>query len=441
MLKQLYNKIQFLLFITWITSILVYCYSTNNTISAQFVHQITKNTLEFVNSPDIKSVKIHKLGWELSEPTIELNSNEKLLISFDDLGQVPGSYSYSLTHCDSEWNPTSLFFTDFMDGFEINDVRDYSSSSGTIINYIHNRIEIPNQDIRIKISGNYIIKIFNSYQHNEIIIQRRFIVYEPLLSITASIRQPSAGEHRLSGQQLELTLNTSGLRVSDPFSEIKTKVCQNYIFQGCYENIKPVFIRGNEIIYSDIDALIFNGGNEYRIFDIKNIRYAVQGVQSINFHGGLFHVELNIDQSRRRNRYSYYPDLNGRYVVTLDRSTQSHIEADYVWTYFTLKTPIELDEGKSVYLFGEHTGWQLSPSNKMAYNHSRGAYETRLLLKQGGYSYIYLVGNDKTGEIDITQFEGSFYETENNYSVIVYYKPLGARYERVVGYNRISTKK
>ncbi|PKP36043.1 MAG: DUF5103 domain-containing protein, partial [Bacteroidetes bacterium HGW-Bacteroidetes-15] len=150
---------------------------------------------------------------------------------------------------------------------------------------------------------------------------------------------------------------------------------------------------------------------------------------------------LTPDQNRRRNRYSYYSDLNGRYVVTLERSNQSQIEADYVWTYFTLTTPIELDEGKGVYLFGEITGWQLSPDNKMTYSYTRGAYELRLLLKQGAYSYRYVVANEKTGEVDVNHFEGSHFDTENSYMVMVYFKPLGARYERVVGYSKLSTQR
>jgi hypothetical protein len=419
---------------------LVFCYFNNNA-GAKIVQNNLKKTIEFVNSPDIKTVKVHKMGWDLSEPTLELNSNDKLLVTFDDLSENPGIYSYTIVHCDSEWNQTSLFYTDYLQGFEVNEVRDYSFSSGTILSYMHNRIEIPNSDVKLKISGNYLIRIFNTYSPNDILIQRRFIVYESLVSISASIRQPLVGEFRQSGQQMNLTVNTSGLRVSDPFREIKTKVCQNYIFQGCFEGIKPIFIQGNDIIYSDTDALVFNGGNEFRLFDIKNIRYAVQGVHTINFHGGMFHVELSADQERRRQRYSYYSDFNGRYVIALDRSTNSHIEADYVWTYFTLNAPIELDGGKSVYLFGELTGWELSESNKMVYNYNRGAYELRLLLKQGAYNYMYLVGSEKTGEVDIIQFEGSFFDTENSYTTIVYYKPLGSRYDRIVGYKRISTQK
>ncbi len=416
------------------------CYSTNNTYSRRNVQGKAKETLEFVNSSDIKTVTIHKLGWELSEPAIELNSIDKLLISFDDLSENPGTYSYTLTHCDSKWNPSPIFYYDFMTGFEVNEVKDYSYSTGTIFNYMHCRIEIPNSDIKPKISGNYIISIFNTYEPDEILIQRRFIVFESLLKVEAKVQQPPVGDKRNTGQQLELKINTTGIRVTDPHGEIRVIACQNYLFQGCFSSIKPVHIKGNELDYSHPDALIFDGGNEFRIFDTKNLRYLGQGLQSIDYYGGEFHVQLKSDENRGRLKYSRYSDLNGRYVVNLERSQQSHLEADYSWIYFSLKSPIEADAGKSVYLFGELTGWQLSPENRMIYNYERRAYEIRLLLKQGAYSYRYVLADDSSGQVDITHFEGSHYDTENTYMVLVYYKPLGARYERIVGNQRINSQ-
>lgn len=441
MINLAFKSISLNKIINYLLVVFLYCYFTNNTLEAKNVQSKDKNTLEFVNSPDLKSIKTHKMGWELSEPSIELNGNDKLVVTFDDLSESPGTFAYTITHCNSEWEPTPIFYSDYMDGFEVNEIRDYNFSSGSIISYMHCRVEIPNDDVRLKISGNYIISIFNAYQPEEVLIQRRFIVYEQLISITANIRQPSAGEYRYSGQQMDLKIGLTGVRVSNPSTEIKTVVCQNYQFQGCIQNVKPVYFIDNEIDYSQPDALIFEGGNEFRIFDTKNIRYQAQGIQSIDFNGGMFHVQLKPDKSRRRDRYTNYSDLNGRFVVSLEQSNHSEIEADYVWTYFSLSTPMELDEGKSVYLFGELTGWQLSPNNKMTYNINRGAYEIRLLLKQGAYSYRYVVANDKTGEVDINHYEGSYFDTENSYMVMVYFKPMGARYERVIGYSKLGTQR
>lgn len=417
----------------------IICYFTNNALSNVIVQQDVESTQEFIVSDDLKTVKIRKSGTEFSIPAIELFSNKAIILSFDDLSENPGTYSYTLTHCNSNWEPSWLFYSDYMNGFEVNEIRDYSFSSGTVPSYMHCKLQIPNNDVRLKISGNFVVKVFNTYNPDEILIQKRFLVYQALAGIEATIRQPSAGLMRYSGQQLNLAVNTGNFRVTDPFNEIKTVVCQNNISQGCFMEIKPTFIDGSKIDYTHPDALIFNGGNEYRIFDTKNIRYPGQGVSDITYKGTMFHALINQDKSRRNQKYSSISDFNGHYAVNLERSSQSNTEADYFWAYFSLQTPMELDEGDDVYLYGELTNWMLSPNNKMAYNPVEGAYELRLLLKQGAYNYAYVVGNSTKNTVDFTHFEGSFFNTENIYTILVYYKPLGARYERIIGFKQIGT--
>lgn len=417
----------------------IFCYFPNNALSNIIVQQNVESTQEFIVSDDLKTAKIRKSGTEFSIPAIELFSDEAIELSFDDLSENPGTYSYTLTHCNSSWEPSSLFYSDYMNGFEVNEIRDYSFSSGTIPSYMHCKLQIPNNDVRLKISGNFLVKVFNTYSPDEILIQKRFLVYQALAGIEATIRQPSAGLMRYSGQQLNLVVNTGNFRVTDPFNEIKTVVCQNNISQGCFMEIKPTFIDGSKIDYTHPDALIFNGGNEYRIFDTKNIRYPGQGVSDITYKGTMFHALINPDKSRRNQKYSSISDFNGYYAVNLEGSSQANIEADYFWAYFSLKTPMELDEGDDVYLYGELTNWMLSPNNKMAYNPVEGAYELRLLLKQGAYNYAYVVGNSSKNTVDFTHFEGSFFDTGNIYTILVYYKPLGARYERIIGFKQIGT--
>lgn len=423
-------------FLQIIAIVSLLCYSTNNGFSHTFVQQGTENTLEFVSVDFLKSIQLKKQGTDYSIPAIELYG-ETIVLSFDDLSSHPGSYSYTVTHCDADWNPSSLFFSDYMDGFEVNQILDYTYSSGTVVDYMHCRVEVPNKDIKLKISGNYLIRVLNSYAPDEILIQKRFLVVENLVGIDAAVRQPPPGEMRYSGQQLSLSINTANLRVTNPYGEIKTVVCQNTISQGCYTEITPQFIQGDMIDFSHPDALIFNGMNEYRMFETRNIRYAGVGVQDITYKAGMFHSLLRTDKSRRNQKYSTALDFNGYYAINMERSSQSTIEADYLWVYFTLTTPVELNEGERVYVFGELTSWMLSPSNQMEYNPKEGAYELRLLLKQGAYNYLYAVGNSEKGTVDFSHYEGNFYDTENVYTILIYYKPLGARYHRIAGMKQI----
>lgn len=421
-----------------LTALLVlFCYPTNNCFSNSNLPEQVKSSQEFVSVDNIKTVQIKKMGTDFSVPVIELHSGETVELIFDDLSDSPENYSYSIIHCDAYWEPSSLFYNDYMDGFETNEVREYNFSRGTVLDYIHYRIELPNSDVKIKISGNYLLRVFNTYNPEEIYIQKRFFVTESIANIEATVRQPPPGEMRYSGQQLNISVNTGHLKVSDPYNEIITTVCQNNLLQGCLHHINPQFIQDRQIDYSHPDALLFNGGNEFRMFEIRNIRYAGIGVQDIAYRTGMFHALLKTDRSRRNQKYSSAMDFNGHFAVNMERSDESNTEADYAWVYFTLTTPVELHEGDNLYLYGELTGWMLSPENQMKYNPKAGAYELRLLLKQGAYNYSYVVGNSEKKSVDFTHFEGSFFDTENVYTILVYYKPLGARYHRIVGIKEV----
>ena len=200
-------------------------------------------------------------------------------------------------------------------------------------------------------------------------------------------------------------------------------------------------MQDGEIDYSHPDAIIFEGINEFRLFDTRSIRQPGVGILSVDYQSGAYHVLLKPEESKLNQKYSYYADLNGNFVVGLERSDKSWNEADYLWTYFTLKTPLGGETGKSVYLFGELTGWQLSPDNRMEYSYQRQAYEISLLLKQGAYSYRFVVADNTTGAVDATYFEGSHFDTENSYMVLVYYRPMGSRYDRIIGYQTVSSQR
>lgn len=411
----------------------IYCYAANNALNSSFVQSDEKNTFEFIESNNIKSLRLYKKGWELSSPIIELNGKEKILLSFDDIGENTDTYSYSLTHCNSNWEDSKLYFSDFQTGFEVNEIKDYSYSTSTVFNYMHCMLEIPNEDISIKISGNYVIRVFSRYNPEKILLQKRFSVYEPLADVKTIVRKPSAGDKMISGQKVEVKVNYGNIPISNPLGETKLVVCQNYPFQNCQSATKPSIIRQNEFEYSNPDLFIFESGNEFRLFDIRNLRFPAQGVKNVDFYAGMFQVQLQPAEGKSNLKYSYYSDMNGRYVMAKENSQHSHLEADYAWVYFSLTSKIPVDKGWNVYLYGELTNWQLSANNIMTYSNESKSYEITKLLKQGAYSFSYILANEQTGEVDISYFEGSHFDTENSYTTFFYYKPLGARYERLIG--------
>ena len=387
----------------------------------------------------IKTIKIFKTGIELSEPIIELGSNESITLIFDDLSDNPKNYSYSLIHCTSDWKESGLIKSEYIEGFEINPLNDYQNSYATTVPYTHYTLQVPNNEVHIKISGNYILRVVDTYNQERTVFEQRFMVFEPLLGINAKLKQPINSQIRLTSQQLELSITPNSLNIANPHTEFIPLIIQNHQSDNSLYRIQPTFIRTDGIVYSSPDNLIFNGINEYRSFDINSVHYLSPGIRSIEQIGDEFSIQLQSSENKRNQKYTTQPDINGYYKVNLERSEQSDIEADYVWVYFTLPYYDQLTD-KEVYVYGELTDWQCTPQNLMQYNYQRQAYELRLFLKQGYYNYRYVVRDVKTGGVDHTFFEGNHFETENDYLILVYYKQMGKQYERLVGMKKINSR-
>lgn len=416
----------------WITiNFIIIC------ISTQIINSYA--AIPYYQDTQIKTIKIYKTGNDLSEPIIELGSSESITLSFDDLSDNPLSYSYTLIHCASNWTDSKIDKYDFMEGFEINSINDYQNSYSTTVPYTHYKLQLPNNDVKIKLSGNYIVKVFDTYNPEKVVFEQRFMVIENILSLNTLIKQPIDQENRLTSQQIELSVTTSPLNISNPYTDLTIVALQNGQYQESFYGIKPTFIKSNEIVYSSPNNLIFNGVNEFRSFNINSIRFISVGIQNIDQVGGVYNVQLLPSENNRSQKYSSLEDINGRYKANLERSEQSDIEADYVWVYFTLPYYDQLPE-KAVYVYGELTDWQFTPQNQMQYNYQRSAYEIRLQLKQGYYNYRYVVKDIKSGEIDPAFFEGNHFETENDYLILAYYKQVGYRYERLVGFKRLNSR-
>jgi len=387
----------------------------------------------------IKTIKIFKTGTDLSEPIIELGSNESITLIFDDLSDNSKSYSYTLIHCTSDWKESGLIKSEYLEGFDTNPINDYQSSYATTVPYTHFKLQVPNNDVSIKISGNYMVRVIDTYDQERTILEQRFRVLEPILTINARLKQPANSQNRLTSQQFELSIPTNQLRITNPYTELIPLIVQNQQPDNSLYRFQPTFIRANEIVYTSPDNLIFDGVNEYRSFDINSIHYISPGVRSIDQIGGEFSIQLQPSENNGNQRYSTQPDINGHYAVNLERSEMSEIEADYVWVYFTLPSHDQLSN-KEVYVYGELTDWQCTPQNLMQYSFQRQTYEVRLLLKQGYYNYRYVVRDIKTGVTDHTFFEGNHFETENDYLILTYFKQMGKQFERLVGMKKINSR-
>lgn len=381
----------------------------------------------------VKSVRAEVNGdWSLP-PVIMLGSDDVLDISFDRLGHEYRDLTYSIRHYDWDWTESEMLEIDYMDGFSSNDVEDYAPSLNTTVEYTHYAVSLPNDDVQLKLSGNY-AAIFSDGDGNEV-AEVRFRVLEPLVSVGVEVSSNTLIDNNQSHQQLRVVVNNTGYEVRVPQNELRVVVMQNECPQTAVTLTRPTFIGDGRIEYANTRDLIFAAGNEFRRFEMLNENDVMMGMDDIGWFAPYYHVTLTGD--RRRANYHYDEDQDGNYIVRNNDVADSATEADYMLVHFTLDSDRLYDS--DVYVYGELTGNRMDDGSRMTYNEEGGRYEKTLLLKQGLYNYRY-VTEGGSGRPVTADFEGDFYETENEYSVYVYHRAFGERYDRLVGMSHIYSR-
>ena len=325
-----------------------------------------------------------------------------------------------------------------MSGFAQQSIDDYALSFNTYVNYVHYKINLPNDDVHILLSGNYVIKVLEDYDEKNPVLVKRFSVSESLASITGRASRPVSDPYRDDGHQVNFTVRLGSLSVHDPYSEIKVAIQQNNRWNMSIRKLKPLFVRGDELDYNHTSENIFKAGNEYRHIDIKSMRYMAEMVKKIDYQPPYYHVFLYPDETRDNGRYFYHEDLNGRYYIEVQEGVNRDTESDYVHVHFTLPMDVPFVHG-NLYISGALNNWEFNDINKMVYNFGTKAYELDLLMKQGYYNYEYVFIRDDSLFPDAAFLEGSYYEAENDYVVYVYLSTNTSRYDRLITYQLLNS--
>ena len=395
---------------------------------------------DYVYRPTIKTVQLHEESFELSQPIINLGSEEKLKLSFDDLDADVKSYSYTFVHCNASWEPDDLMPNEYIEGFQDNTINDYRYSFNTLQRFTHYNAIFPSNSIKITKSGNYILKVFLDGNQNNVIITRRFMIYENKVSVSAKISPASIIEDRNYKQEIDFTINHIGYQISNPYGDLKVAITQNNRWDNAKTELKPLFVKNDELVYDYDEANVFTGGNEFRYFDLKSIRYHSEKIFAINTDTSGIHVDLYSDDKRSFKRYSTYSDINGNYLVKINEGNNSEVEADYCNVNFFLPYDDALTDG-NLYVFGAYNAWACNQENLMHYNAKRFGYECSLFLKQGYYNYEYVFLKDGTNTADETLIEGMHFETENDYTIYVYHRQMGTFYDQLICVKRLNSVK
>ena len=374
----------------------------------------------------------------LLPPVMNLGGRNHVEISFDEFSHEYHRYIYKVEHCNADWTPSDeIFESDYLNGFNGETIDDYEKSFNTTVLYTHYSLRIPNEYVSLKLSGNYKVTVYNDDGDEPVpVLTACFCLVEPGVGIGATISTNTDIDFNKSHQQLDLSINYGLTKVIDPHRELRTVVLQNRRWDNCVVNPKPNIQAANKIEFTHNRQLIFPAGNEYHKFEILDLHVPTLNVDRMEWFDPYYHATLF--PSRTARNYLYDEDQNGDFIIRNSDDYDVETTCDYVFTHFTLHSP-QLPGGE-VYLNGEWTCNRFTPQYRMTYNREKQAYEATALLKQGYYNYNYLFVPDGSTTGDSGPTDGNFYETENEYIILVYHRPTGGRYDKLVGYRRVNFK-
>lgn len=425
-------------------TVLVAIICSSTTVFAQttetYYNDMSFKTEDFIYDPYIKTVRLYPKqnpaqAAQLEQPVIPLSQQIPLILTFDELASDARVYKAKIIRCESDWTESTLPDMEYLNVYNDFLIRDYDFSINTKVPFVHYKFEIP----RVKISGNYVVKVFYQDEEN-LILTKRFMVFEEKTSIGFEQIPSVGGENSLIYQQFKLSVNYTALSgVVNPNKQLKVVVRQNYRWQTAIYDLQPTFVKDHQktVEFSALtDAQRFLGSNEFRLFDIRSQRKFGWGVDSVRYQNNADHVFLQPEKSRANLAYgTRLEDFNGQfYIENSQRAEQSETEADYAYVNFVLRSE---KLNNDVYIIGGLTDWKINPLFKMQYVNQKGGYYTaEVLLKQGIYNYFYTTLNDQK-QIDDSPLESNYWQTENAYDVFIYYRPMSSRTDYLVGYRKI----
>lgn len=388
---------------------------------------------EEVNPPEnIKSI-VFKGIKDDQFPVVQIG--ELISLEFDDLLANEQDYYYKIVHCDYDWTPSKLLKSQYLRGIDNQRILDYENSYNTLQSYSNYRLNIPNDNVSLRVSGNYVLEIYNA--SNELQFSRKFVVYKDLVGVGGEVKRSRDFSFINEKQVIQFSVNSGNFRLVNPKKEVKVAIIQNYHWPTALYNVVPQFTLGTELVYKYDKETSFFGGNEYLNFDTKDLRAPSAAISHIEV-GELYNHYLFSDRYRVNGSYTYFPDINGDFIVRTLQGIDANREAEYTKVHFSLpySETIGLDD---VYIYGKYNNYALTKENKMVLNESNGMMEGTVKMKQGFYNYKYVIERENE-QIDLNTISGNFHFTENTYLILVYYRNFGDIYDSIIGVGSVNSR-
>lgn len=399
---------------------------------------------EQVLAANIKSVQLYPYGNQIGYPLIRLGSAEQLELHFDDLDADVKNYSYTFQLCNADWTPAMLSHFDFIKGFSQVRLTTYRISSIAFTRYTHYQAALPDKNCVPSRSGNYILKVFKNGDTSQLIFTRRMLVVQEMSSIGVQVQQPFNGQFFKTHQKLQFKVNLNeGLDVVNAQQQVKVTLLQNMRWDNAITSMRPTFFSRRTLEYNTENEAVFPAGKEWRWLDLRSFRLQSDRVADARYSNKSTEIFVRPDVERLTQRFNFYRDFNGRFFLEPTESINPLWQSDYATVHFSFVPPNNTPfADKDIYLFGALTDYNLSDQAKMQYSADKGVYESTLFLKQGYYDYMYVTidKNDSKRKASFDSTEGNLWETENDYMILVYYRELAGRADRLIGFAKVNSR-
>ena len=401
---------------------------------------LSAQTAENSFAQNLSMIQLNASGDQQGLPIYTIDGNTKLELNFDDFDGDYKSYYYTYVLCDYHWSPVPLSSFDYIKGFTQNRITTYRYSSIAYKKYTHYQALLPDQNCLPIKSGNYLLKVYLDSDTSKVVFTKKMLVVEPKSIISAAVVQPFTPEKFYSHQRLKFNVNIKDLNTFSAAQQVKVVILQNNRWDNSQRDIVPSFVRGNILEYNTENVGCFAGGKEWRWLDLRSFRLRNDRIEQNKYDKLQQEVFLKSDRSRVGERYAYFTDYNGMYNLTTYESINPLWQADYANVHFSFDNNGQSFIGKDIYLIGQFTGFQISDRWKMQFNSTKGEYECSALLKQGYYNYAYTLVDQKNKDLQ-ESLEGDYWETENTYTILVYYKSIADRNDRLIGVCSVNSRK
>ena len=392
---------------------------------------------------NIKTVKLNRFGDPLSYPVLALNSSDLLELNYDDLDGGVKHYYYTLTLCNANWTPAQLSYFDYVKGYSQVRINTYRNSSISLTRYTHYQATLPDRNCQPIKSGNYLLKVFLNGDTSQLAFTKRFLVVDNKLSVAIQVTQPFNQEYFQTHHRFQVQVDTRNFDVRYPQQQIRIEILQNYRWDNKLTLTMPTFTRQDLLQYSNENEMLMPAGKEYRWLNLRSFRLLGDRISKQQNTDSSFSLFVKEDQSRLPKQYFFYKDNNGLFINETIETINPFWNADYAKVHFSYRPTNSLPrEAGDLVVFGELTNYGKDPEATLIYNPQKGVYETDLFLKQGYYDYQYALKEIKSGSIrfNSSSTEQDAWETENVYLVLVYFRPLGGRYDELVSVRQVSSQ-